>query len=422
MLERNAAVAIRAALGDTPVVLLNGPRQSGKSTLAQSLAGALPGARYVSLDEPAAVGAARNDPSSFVAGQDGTLIIDEVQRAPDLFVAIKASVDRDRRPGRFILTGSSNIFLVPRISESLAGRMEIVPLWPFSQGELEGVREGFIDAVFSKAPLPFMPGSGDQAELRGRLFAGGFPEARLRQAPSRRSAWFDSFVATVLQRDIRDIANLEGLAELPRLLMLLAARTGNLVNSAELSRTTTIPRTTLLRYLVALEAVYLYQPLRAYAANTSDRLTRHPKVHLCDPGLVAHLTELATERLERDLTPLGPLLENFAVMELRKQSGWSDTHVSMMHFRHHDGGEVDIVLEDRAGRIVGVEVKASASLHPRDWRGLKRLQELAGEKFHRGVILYAGREALPLGDRLFALPVEALWRLGARPNAPSLAG
>ncbi len=421
MLRRNAIVEVDLALADTPVILLNGPRQSGKSTLARMIADSYPGSGYVTLDDPATLAAARRDPSAFVERAGGPFVIDEVQRAPDLFLTIKAAVDRDRRPGRFVLTGSSNIFLVPRISESLAGRMEIIPLWPFSQGEMENVQEGFIDALFGDEPFALPPPAAGSPGLQTRVLRGGFPEVQARATSERRAAWFSAYLATVLQRDVRDLANIEGLAELPRVLELLAARAGSTLNAADLGRLASIPRTTLLRYLLALEAVYLYQPLRPFATTADRRLTHAPKVHLCDSGLLAHLQGLGGARFDRDRTRFGPLLETFVFMELRKQMGWNRTRVSAMHLRTYGGREADIVLEEPGGRIAGIEVKASMALGPGDFRGLAALRDLAGPKFHRGVILYAGREALPLGDRLFALPVEALWRLGARPNAPPLA-
>jgi len=413
MLTRSASLAVNVALADTPVVLLNGPRQSGKSTLARMVAESHPGGAYVTLDDPATLAAARADPPGFVASTASLQVIDEVQRVPDLFVAIKASVDRDRRPGRFMLTGSSNIFLVPRISESLAGRMEIVPLWPFSQGELGGRREGFIDALFSDDPLRLAPSNETPLSLRARFLAGGFPEVQTRTTPERRSAWFGAYLATVLQRDVRDLANVEGLAMLPRTLELLATRAGNTLNAAELSRLAGIPRTTLLRYLVSLEAVYLYQPLPAYSASLTRRLTHAPKVHFCDSGLLAHVLGVTASRLQRDPSVAGPLLENFVVAEVRKQVGWNTTPVRLLHFRAYERSEVDLVLEEAGGRIVGIEVKASVSLGARDFRGLETLRELAGARFHRGVVLHAGSETLPFGDRLFAMPVDAIWRLGA---------
>lgn len=416
MLARNITGAVQSALGDTPVVLVNGPRQSGKSTLVQSFAETTPGARYYTLDDAAVLAAAHADAAGFVAGIEGLAVLDEVQRAPELLIAIKAEVDRRRAPGRFLLTGSANILLVPRLSESLAGRMEILTLWPFSQGEIEGVAEGFVDALFSDRLPELAAHQHDAPDLMDRLFAGGFPEARARRAPARRRAWFSSYVTTILQRDVRDLANIEGLSDLPRLLSLLAARACGLLNVAELSRSTTIPKTTLSRYLTALQTVYLFEPATAWSGSPGRRLTRAPKIHLSDSGLIAHLLGLTGARLERDMTPIGPLLENFVAMEIRKQAGWSETAFEMMHFRAYSGEEVDVVLEDPAGRVVGIEVKASATIVPRDLKGLRAFKESVGDRFHRGVVLYTGTSVVPFGEDLHALPVSALWRMAARPH------
>ncbi|HYM62002.1 MAG TPA: ATP-binding protein [Thermoanaerobaculia bacterium] len=420
MIARHAAARLREALADRPVVLLHGARQSGKTTLVRALAEADHPARYVTFDALTELSAARGDPAGFLAGIEGPVVLDEVQRVPDLFVAIKEAVDRDRRPGQFLLTGSANVLLVPRLSDSLAGRMEIVTLWPLSQGEVEGVVEGFVDAMFDDAPpTPGPPKRG--VALAERIMRGGFPEAAAMTA-NRRSAWFDAYLTTILGRDVRDLANIEGLTELPHLLALVAARPMALLNYAELVRSSGLTQSTLKRYFALLEAVFLLRTLRPWHGNLGKRLVKSPKVLLCDSGLAAHLMGVDDARLAQDRALFGKLLEGFVAMEITKQTGWSAAQPSLYHFRTHEGDEVDLVLELRSGTLAGIEVKSAATVTGADFKGLRTLSEAAGRKFHRGVVLYAGKEVVPFGPRLYAVPVEALWRWGADPTtARSLA-
>jgi hypothetical protein len=408
MYARHIESAVRAALADTPVVFLNGARQTGKSTLAGALASTL-GARYLTLDDPAVLAAAAADPVDFVSGLGLRAVVDEAQRVPALFRALKLTVDADRRPGRFLLTGSANVLALPRLAGELVGRMEVVTLWPLSQGELLGRREVFIDALFSELALELA--AAPAVDLPSAVVAGGFPEAVGRAVPRRRDAWFGAYVLTLLQRDVRDLAHIEGLAELPRVLKLLASRTGGLLNTSDLSRGTGIPATTLKRYLGLLEATFLLQPLPAWASNRGKRLLKSPKVYLVDSGLAAHLTGQSADALRADPVAYGHLLEQFVVAELRKQTGWADPQVACYYYRTATGREVDVVLEDGAGQLVGVEIKAGAAVGKGDFAGLESLAEDAGEDFLRGVVLYTGEHALPFGDRLSALPVSALWRV-----------
>lgn len=409
MYQRFLDRKLRAALRDTRVVLLNGARQTGKSTLAQQVA-AKRGGHYLTLDDPAVAALARSDPSALVRKAGGFTVIDEVQLAPELIPAIKRVVDRDNRPGRFLLTGSANVFLLPRLSESLAGRMEILPLHPLSQGELEGQESNLVDALF--APKKWQIGSFemDRLDVCKRVIAGGFPEAVGRRAPERRNAWFRSYIASLLQRDVRDLANIEGLTDMPRLLGLLAARSSALMNISEVSRASGIAHSTLRRYLALLEATFILQPLPAWSTNLGKRFVKSPKIHLLDSGLTAHLRgETDAKSLARSAA-LGPLLETFIVQELRKQLSWSRHAASAYHFRTAAGQEVDFVLESPGQCVVGIEIKASASVGPSDFRGLCALQEAAGKKFIRGVLFYLGEQRLPFGDNLWALPVKALWQ------------
>lgn len=336
------------------------------------------------------------------------MVIDEIQRVPDLFLAMKAEIDQQRRPGRFLLTGSANIFLLPQLADSLAGRMEVLTLWPFAESEITGTRANFIDAAFATSlpQVPHIP-----QELVARLLRGGYPPAVERTDPHRRRAWFGSYLMTILERDIRDLAHIEGLTALPRLLALLAARTAGLLNFTELARSLGMPQTTLKRYLALLEATFLVQFLPAWSTNFGKRLIKAPKLFLNDTGLAAYLLGLTPERLEQESALRGMLLENLVAMELRKQAGWSQAAARVFHFRTAAGQEVDFVLEDATGGVVGIEVKASSTVNGHDFNGLRALAEIAGQRFRRGIVLHAGDAAIPFGSNLYALPLNALWEL-----------
>lgn len=413
MLTRNITPKIIEALSDTPVVMLNGARQTGKSTLAKSLISENHIRRYVTLDDATALAAAQHDPAGFLAGLGESTVIDEIQRAPELFVAIKADVDRNRKPGRYLLTGSANVLLLPRLSESLAGRMEIFTLWPLSQGEFAGIRESFIDALFSENIL-FREAIAVDTETTviERAIRGGYPEAAARGSESRRRAWFGSYITTILQRDVRDIANIDGLTAMPRLLSMLATRSPSLLNYSELSRTTGLPQSTLKRYMALFETIFLIDHLPAWYSNLGKRLVKTAKLVMNDSGLLATLLAVDAARLEN--TPLcGAVIENFVIMELKKQISWSDTVPAMLHYRTQAGQEVDVVLEDTSGRIVGIEIKSAKSVGGQDFRGLQSLAEASGNNFLRGVVFYGGSEIVSFGSNLFAMPIDALWKSNA---------
>lgn len=411
MIARHQRPDLLAALEDTPVVLLTGARQVGKSTLAKAAAEET-GATYFTLDEASVLAAANADPVGFVRNLPGRAVIDEVQRVPELMLAVKASVDRDRRPGRFLLTGSADVLTLPRIADSLAGRMDLIRLWPLSQGELAGVREDFPATLFSGEPPPAGERI-DEGELRSRLLRGGYPEAVKRASAKRRTAWFEAYVTTILQRDVQALSNIEGLREMPRLLQILAARTSNLLNFSALSRETGLAQSTLKRYLALLEATFLVQLQPAWAAGATRRLTKAPKSLITDVGLAASLLDVDAERLERDRRVLGQLLETFVALELYKQLGWSEVRARLHHFRSYAGREVDVVLERPSGAVAGVEVKASATISGGEFAGLRALQGELGDRFRGGVVLYLGDQVLPFGDRLWAAPVSALWSVEA---------
>lgn len=409
MITRNITYDLIAALGDSPVVFIHGARQTGKTTLVKWLSKSLYPARYITFDDAGMLAAARNDPAGFLSGMQEPLIIDEVQRVPELFLAIKAEVDRERRPGRFLMTGSADVLLLPRLSESMAGRMEILTLWPLSQGEIEGRKENFVDLVFNASFSPQTGKPYSKLEYFKRIVTGGYPEILTRASSKRKRAWFGSYITTILQRDIRDLANIEGLTELPRLLSLLAIRATSLLNFSEISRSLGMPQSTLKRYITLMETTFLIHSLPAWSGNLGKRLVKSPKLLVSDTGLMSYLLGLGDSQIAAEGPTSGILLEDFVMMELYKQINWSDTLPKMFHFRTQIGQEVDIVLEDASGRVVGIEIKASTTPRPGDFKGLKVLADSLGKRFVRGLLLYLGRETIPFGAKLHALPVGSLW-------------
>jgi hypothetical protein len=409
MLKRNITPKIIEALSDTPVVMLNGARQTGKSTLAQSLISEKHIGRYVTLDDATVLAAAKHDPAGFISGLGESTVIDEIQRAPELFLAIKTDVDRHRKPGRFLLTGSANVLLLPRLSESLAGRMEIFTLWPLSQGEFAGISEEFIDTLFSENfPSDTTRTDDTETTVLERAIRGGYPEAAARGSQTRRRAWFGSYITTILQRDVRDIANIEGLTAMPRLLSMLATRSPSLINYSELSRTAGLPQSTLKRYMALFQTIFLIDHLPAWYSNLGKRLVKTAKLVMSDTGLLTTL--LAVDAAGLKNTPLcGAVIENFVITELKKQISWSATRPAMLHYRTQTGQEVDAVLEDTAGRIVGIEVKSAKSVGGQDFRGLQSLAETSGKNFCKGVVLYGGDELVSFGTNFFAIPINFLW-------------
>jgi predicted AAA+ superfamily ATPase len=409
MTPRFLAPQIHAALKDTPVLYLQGARQTGKSTLVQAIAREHGFSDYLTLDTAAVMGAAESDPEGFIAGLTGATVIDEVQRVPRLAVAIKAAVDKNRRAGQFLLTGSANVMALPGLSESLAGRMELHTLWPFSQGEIAGCRESFIDRAFAPEFRALDAEAIAERDVIERIVRGGYPEARSREKEERRRAWFDSYLTAILQRDVRDLAHIDRLSDMPRLLALLASRSCQLVNYADIARSLSIPQTTLKRHITLMEMTFLIRLLPAWYTNIGKRLAKSPKLLLVDVGLLTHLLAVDAVRLQSDRTLFGHVLETFVAMELCKQRGWSKTKCGLFHFRTEAGQEVDLVLEDASGRLVGIEVKAGATVEKRDLRGLEAFAAAVGDRFVRGFIVYTGDTAVPLTKRLRALPISQLW-------------
>ncbi len=396
---------VRESLGDTRVVLLCGPRQSGKTTLAQRIAAdAIP---FVTLDDATALDAASADPVGFVRGLDRA-VIDEVQRAPDLILAIKTAVDADPRPGRFLLTGSADLMTLPRVADSLAGRMGIVRLLPLAQAELHDALPSFLDKTFSgQPPTSGAPVVGD--DLVETVLAGGYPEALTRATWRRRQSWHLDYIEAILQRDVRDIARIEQLDLMPRLLRVLAEYSGQLVNYSGFGAPLGMNHVTTRKYVGLLENLFLVQSLPPWYTNALKRVTKSPKLHFLDAGLLAALRGITPAHLRRDRTPFGAMLETFVLGELLKIAGWADDRYIFSHFRDKERNEVDIVIEDGLGRILGIEVKASATVSTGDFAGLRRLAAATGERFALGLILYDHDQTVPFGERLAAAPVSTLW-------------
>lgn len=405
-ITRHAQRRVATALADTRVVLVAGPRQAGKTTLARLFASTQ--RPYLTLDDPATLLAARADPTGFVRGLQSA-VIDEVQRAPDLLLAIKESVDRDQAPGRFLLTGSTNLMAMPRVADSLAGRMEVITLLPFAQAELAGTPGDLLERLFNGEGLPPVTQAVTGDALLGKVLKGGYPEALRRQSAHRRQAWLEDYVALILDRDVRDIAQIDQLDRMPRLLHVLAAHAGQLVNHSSYGAALGLSVPTAQKYVGILERLYLTRLVPPWSHNAVSRLTKTPKLHFLDTGLLAALSDTTASQVHAERTRYGPLLENFVVSEVLKLATWSDKRLRISHFRTKEQDEVDLVIEDRRGRVIGIEVKASATVRPQDLRGLRQLQAATGSQFVQGLVLHDHDRITPFGERLHAAPISMLW-------------
>jgi len=398
---------LTTALQDTPVVLIHGPRQCGKTTLARTVGDEV-GYSYISFDDDVLRASVKADPVGFVADLPDKVVLDEVQRIPELFTALKVAVDRDRRPGRFILTGSANVLLVPKLADSLAGRMEILRLHPLAQSELAAKLPNFLDALFGagfKAQQQARLGK----ELAERIAAGGYPVALARSSSRRRATWYRDYIETLVQRDVRDMVRISSLDVLPRLLTLAAGQTARLLNVADLASPFQLSRPTIRDYVTLLARVFLLEELPPWHNNRLSRLIKTPKLHLGDTGLACALLGADAEALWADRALLGQLLETFIFQELLRQASWRDDPITFYHFRDKDDAEVDIVLEGGGQRVAGVEVKAAATVTSSDFRGLRKLKESVEGRFAGGVILYDGEVTTTFGDKLYAVPIRSLW-------------
>jgi len=404
---RLAEARLLEALADTPVVLLHGPRQCGKTTLAR-MVGDRTGLAYFSFDDAATLSAAQSDPTGFVDDLPERAILDEVQRVPHLFATLKRAVDRDRRPGRFLLTRSANVLLLPNLSDSLAGRMEIVRLHPLSQAALHGGQSNFIERLFDGSfPTRLRHRLG--RDLPPLIASGGYPAALARPSDRRRAAWYRDYVETLVQRDVRELARIASLDAVPRLLALIGAQTARLLNVSDLAAPLSLSRPTVRDYVTLLERIFLVEELPPWHGNRLSRLVKTPKVHLGDSGLACALLGLDAEALAADRTALGQVLETFVLQELRRLASGRADRILFLHFRDRDGAEVDVVLERGPREVAGVEVKAGATVTASDFRGLRKLREASGSRFKAGVVLYDGEATLPFGDRLHAVPLRCLW-------------
>ncbi|GGN98436.1 hypothetical protein GCM10010112_91400 [Actinoplanes lobatus] len=411
IVSRRAAAQVHAALADTRVVLVSGARQAGKSTLVRIVAGDQRAERR-DLDRTQDRAAALADPIGFVDSPD-LMVIDEIQRDPGLLLAIKAAVDDDPRPGRFLLTGSSRLFGMAAAPDALPGRMETIELWPFSQGELDGEPDGFIDALFAVGPDLRHESRVTRADYAARIVRGGLPEATTREDPRRRQRFFDAYVQALIDRDVRQLSDIQHKGEMRKLVRLLAARSATIIATNSLESALGLSRPTIARYLQALEEIFLVKRIPGWSRNLGTRATAASKLVFVDSGIAAN--ELATDAraLLRPGAPFGPLLESFVLSELSRQLTWSEQLVDLSHYRDQGRYEVDAVLENRSGHVVGIEVKAASTVGPDDFRGLRRLADRLGDDFIAGIVLYTGTSTLPFGDRLRAIPVSALWQVPA---------
>jgi uncharacterized protein len=407
---RHAAQAVREALADTRVVLVNGARQAGKSTLVKSIAGTR-AATWRDLDRPDDRQAALTDPVGFV-DDDELMVIDEIQRVPDLLLPIKAAVDADPRPGRYLLTGSSRLLGMRDLPDTLPGRMETIELWPFSQGEIDGTPDGFVDLVFRDGPRLGIDSEVSRTEYTERLVRGGFPEAVARTDIRRRGRFLDNYVQNLVERDVRRLSEIERATQLTMMVRLLAGRSGTLVSAGSLESELKLSRVTVHRYLRLLEEIFLVKRIPGWSRNIGTRVTAAPKLVFVDSGIAARMLAADAHTLRRPGGPFGPLLEGFVISELGRQLTWCDTPVELYHYRDQNKVKVDAVLEDRTGAVIGIEVKGASTVKPEDFRGLRVLETKLGDEFVAGIVLYTGDHTLPFGPKMRAMPISALWQLG----------
>ncbi|MDP2108582.1 MAG: ATP-binding protein [Rhodocyclaceae bacterium] len=403
LFRRHLQPLLQEALGDTPAVLINGPRQSGKTTLARQCGEDMP---YLSLDDATRLSAARADPQGFIRQIDRA-IIDEIQRAPELLLALKLSIDSDRRPGRFLLTGSANVMSLPTIADSLAGRIEVHALLPLSNAEIAGREPNFLERAqaqdWSAPAREDVPGVGDALVLH--VLAGGYPEMRSRATPRRRQAWAQAYLATLVERDIQDVARIEEAARIPQLMAILAMMSGQLLNLSQIGGQLGLNVHTAEKYIGILEKLFLVRRLPAWGRNELSRLVKTPKLHFLDAGLHSALVRANADLLRNERNRFGPILESWVFGELLKIASLAPGQWFLSHYRDKDQVEVDFVLESPLRSIIGIEVKASATVTAGDFKGLRRLREHCKDAFVSGIVLYDGPAALPFGDGLWAVPL-----------------
>lgn len=408
MVNRNISDNLCDAVKDTPVVFLAGSRQTGKSTLIQFLAEKEFNSQYITFDNYTALSAAKNNPKGFIEGLPERIVIDEIQRVPELFLAIKESVDKKRQSGKFILTGSANVLLLPKLSETLTGRMDIQTLWPFSIDELHACKSRFIDILFNENIQDITHSPKIVPDILNHIIQGGYPEVLERKNINRKNAWYKNYITTILQRDIKELSNIDGLIQLPNILQIFAARSACLLNFADISRSLQIPQTSLKRYVSLLESIFIIHRLIPWFKNINLRITKAPKIYVNDTGLLCHLLGVDFQHLKNNRILAGQIFENFVVNELKKQITWSTMKPDIFHFRTSSGREVDIILENNQGLCVGIEVKLSSSVSEKNIAGLKFLKETLKTNFIKGIVIYTGQEIIPFDKDIFAVPVSAL--------------
>jgi uncharacterized protein len=407
-IERNIRPTVVEALTEARAVCLLGARQSGKSTLARVIAEDEHPAEYLTLDNDSTRRAALEDPTGFIAGVSGSAVIDEVQRAPDLMLAIKERLDRNNERGQFLLAGSANILTLPTIADALPGRVDYVRMWPFSQGELVGRRESFIDRLLVGEPPRVEDAEVGRGTYAARIVAGGFPDAQDRGARGR-ARFFTSYVSTILGRDLPDIANVRDATGVERLLRILAARSAGLLSLRSIARELGVDHKTVAAQTRILEELFLVWRLQPWRVDLGSRQVKTPKIYMTDTGLLTHLTNIDAKGIAQSPTLAGSIVETFVAMEMARQCDWADSPASLFHYRDQQQREVDVVLELGSGEVAGVEIKTTAGVRAKDFAGLRYLRDKLGARFKAGVVLYTGRQTLNFGDRLTAVPLCGLW-------------
>lgn len=401
-------------LDESPVVVLTGIRTVGKSTLLRACATER-GVPITDLDDRSTLDQVLADPALFVAGGKDPVCIDEFQHAPDLLYAIKAELNVDLRPGRFLLTGSTRYTMLPRAAQALTGRAHIMTVWPLSQGELRGRREAFIDLVMENPDELRSPAESatSRDEYIQTILAGGMPIALTAANEDARTRYFDDLVDLILLRDVLDIRRVRQRGVLQALTRHLAARTGQVLNVAGIADGIGHEARTLYDYVNLLESVFLVHRLEAFGRTLGSRLAKSPKMHFIDSGLAANILGVTRHKLElrrpSTLTEFGHVVETFAVNEILKQAAWAQTSVSFSHLRTHGIREVDLVIEARDGTVAGIEVKAGSTVSDKDFAGLRLMREKLGDDFVAGVVINLGQRCYRYEDRLYVAAMDRLW-------------
>lgn len=396
------------ALSDSRAVALLGARQVGKSTLVADIVAKEHPARLISLDDEATASAAREDPTGFISDITGPVAIDEIQRAPELLLAIKRRLDADQTRGQFLLTGSANILALPTVADALPGRVEYLSLWPFSQGELRSSQESFIDGLFD-GRFPRLSGMPvGRSTVAAMLVTGGYPELQDRGARGR-TRFFSSYLASIIGRDLDDVANVRNVENVQRLLFVIAARSGGLTSFHGIGGDLGLDANTVRAHTKLLEDLFLVRQLKPWHVNLGSRQIKSSKLYIVDSGFLAYLIGANERRVIDDGAVAGIMLESFVAMELLRQAEWAEHPVALFHYRDKQQREVDVVLGRHDGDVAGIEVKASATPSANDFAGLRYLRDKLGDRFKSGVVLHTGADTLPFGDRLAAVPVAGLW-------------